>query len=40
MQFETVLPILNHAGRARGGRLWDVANNFAVGDDLMEAFRR
>jgi sugar phosphate isomerase/epimerase len=40
MQFETVLPILNHAGGPEVGVLWDVANNYAVGDDLTEAVRR
>ncbi len=40
MQFDTVLPILNRSSGPEVGVLWDVANNFAVGDDLAEAFRR
>jgi sugar phosphate isomerase/epimerase len=40
MQFDTVLPILNRACNPEVGVLWDVANNFAVGDDLGEAFKR
>lgn len=40
MQFDTVLPILNRSTGPEVGVVWDVANNFAVGDDLAEAFRR